>query len=270
MILDSPLYRWSLWRHGKYTFREFLKLRDVDAQLGLSEAWPKDEEEETEGFDSEELDEVPSVLDQEQWMSYLEDEEGVDDTSQSNYERAVVLCLCPNVEEVLYGSNHNDKWRRYSDDTDPIAIAPIVYAAKGEPFGRVHRFEKLRYLSIDVQYMPIGDVIPILRLPSLRHLVLEWRNWATAGFNGDEADTALRNWGCPDRSSSVETLELRNVQCPTSIVRGLLRSCKALKSLSLDCGCLWEDKRKLYLEVLDQLRDHAGSLEELFITAHSM
>lgn len=263
VILDGPLYNESRYRHGSERFDHYLKLRDVDERLGLTEIWCQKEEEE-----NDETKEV-SVLDQEEWKrKYFGNFYDEGEISQSNYERAVVLCLCPNVEEVLYGSYFDDKWRRYSLDTDFTSISPIVSAARGKPFGKVHKFESLRYLSVDLQFMEIGQVISVMQLPSLQHLVLEWRSWTSMGFSGKESRAALDNWDCPDRSSSVEKLELRYTECPSAIVRRLLRSCKVLKSFSVHClVSLGSNVREWYVDMFDELEKHASTLKELLLTS---
>ncbi|KAK7185154.1 hypothetical protein PSPO01_08671 [Paraphaeosphaeria sporulosa] len=139
MVMDGSLYGWDSYRHHGETFHEYLRLRDLDRRLGLSEVWLVDQDE-----DDDEEEDAVDPLDEEAWKQQLQDE-------GSNYERATVLCLCPNIEEMLSGSNFNDNRREYPEDEDSVAIRPIVSAGKGEGFGRAHRFEHLRYLSIDVQ-----------------------------------------------------------------------------------------------------------------------
>ncbi|KAJ4351407.1 uncharacterized protein N0V89_006749 [Didymosphaeria variabile] len=139
VIMDGALCDSDEYGHGKETFHGYLRLRDVDAQLGLADVWEKDS-----GDEVDDEDEEYSV-------SPLEQE--------NNYERAAVLCLCRNVEEVLFGSDLDDYWKKWSADKDSIAISPIVSAGKGEAFGRAHRFESLRYLSVDVQFMKIGYML---------------------------------------------------------------------------------------------------------------
>ncbi|KAL1593140.1 hypothetical protein SLS60_010747 [Paraconiothyrium brasiliense] len=262
VIMDGAPYERNLYRHFDEMFHKYIRLRDVDAQLGLSDVWGRRSGDEDE-------DETASPLDQEEWKEELEEEEGVNlmDCAQSNYERATVLCLCPNVEEILFGSYFDDEFRKWTVDEDWIAISPIVSAAKGEAFGRAHRFEHLRYLSMDVQFIQVKYFVSVLRLPSLQHLVLEWRDWTTRGFDETEATKALENWGCPDRSSNVQTLELRNVKCPASIVGRLIKSCKELRSFSINCEFTsQEPQQDWYREVFDQLKGHDRTLEKLMVT----
>ncbi|KAJ4305942.1 hypothetical protein N0V90_001475 [Kalmusia sp. IMI 367209] len=243
VILDKQLLNESLSHYRSVPFHKYLSLRDIDDRLGLSEVWEE-------------------CFDIEGFKQALEDDYGVEDTNLTNFERAAVLCLAPNVEEVAYGSYHDDKWRKYSEDEDFCAIEPIARAGRGEAFGKVHKFEYLWYLSIDVQHMPIGRVIPVMRLPSLQHFVLEWRDWATAGYNGEEVNKALESWDCPDFTSNVQTLELRHSQMPSSIVKRLIKSCKALKSFSLDSDSS-VGERAFYLNIFAGLESQCSMLEEL-------
>jgi len=244
VIMDNHLARFNAYEF----FREHLSLHDIDQQLGLSEVWEE------------------GVLDTEAFHEALAYNYGVDKQMQSNYERAAILCLTSNVEEIAYGSSFEDSWREYSEDKDIIAIEPIIYAGRGDAFGKVHKFEHLRFLSIDIQHMWIGKVSPVLRLPSLQHLVLEWRDWGACGFDGFEIDDGLQNWGCPESSSNVHTLELRNFKASGSVAAQLIRSCQALKSFSIDSSILG-DVLRFHAELFDELERQSTTLEELVVTS---
>lgn len=161
----------STYLDRRRTFDQYLELQDVDEQLGLSEAWLASRY-------------IVNPLDQEAYKKRLAGEYRVD-TAPSNFERATVLCVCPNVEEILFASDLVDRWREAdTNDKAAIAVSPIGKAGLGEVLGRAHRFEHLRYLSIDMQFIKVWFIVPFMRLPSLRHLVLDWRDWTGIGFDG--------------------------------------------------------------------------------------
>jgi hypothetical protein len=151
-------------RIGRAYFHEFLSLRDIDEQLGLSEAWGLNDENEDldEGEDGEQEEKEPSVLDTEAFIESQADEYEMSDALQTNHERAAVLCLSPNVEEIWFGSYYDHYYRGYGDDKDIIAILPIIQAARGVAYDKIHRFEHLRYLSIDIQHMAVVQVSPVM------------------------------------------------------------------------------------------------------------
>lgn len=264
VILDRALHDERRHLGHRQGFHQFLKLRDLDAQLGLSEAWSDDgEASDSDDEDSERI--YVNPLDQEEWKQRMDKDHGTEHTSQSNYERAAVLCLCPNVEEVLYGGGDMYRW------DVPTAITPIVRAAQNEKFGEAHRFEKLRYLSIDVEWIRTANVVPVMQLPSLRHLVLECRFWVLGGYHQRETNhEALSTWGCPERSSNVETLEMRDIACPSFVVVKLLRSCKTLRKFMVDCSVASRDNRKWYVGIVEELKEHADTLRELVVTSRTI
>lgn len=255
IILDKR--DWDVRGPDSDTFQKYLSLRGIDQKLGLSEVW-NDEH----GADND-YDDSPSPLDQDAFRGYLM-EDGVDDAMQTNYERAAILCLCPNVEEILYGSVVDDHWRDWSLDKDFFAIEPLVYAGLGKPFGRVHAFSHLRYLSIDVQYMALNLVAAIFRIPSLRHLVLEWRDYGKTGWSLNDVGD---NWQCPDGASNVDILELRHVQTASLVVRRLLRSCRALRKLEVDFQMTSGAQLHWFQDVCEELKTHKSTLEELTFTS---
>ncbi|CAI6338387.1 unnamed protein product [Periconia digitata] len=259
------------------TFHHYLNLAEIKEKLGLNEVWHDPEihanifeRDNYDGSDglydglSEDVFDNISPFDPEGFRRRMK-VEGIEDDRQTNFERAAVLCLCPNVEEILYGSHHDSYWRGDSVDEDYTAIRPLVFAGRGIPFGRTHAFSHLRYLSIDVQNIRIERIVPVMRIPSLRHFVVEWRNWSTTGYSSlDLFQDALHLWGCPAGASNIEILEMRKVECPGALVGKMIKSCKALKKFDMDC-LPWEQSKAWYSNIFDELKAHSSTLESLII-----
>jgi hypothetical protein len=231
--------------HPIVPFQRYLSIRNIQEKFELNELWPE------EAFENEKL--------QENWGCL-----------ESNFERAALLCMTPNVEELEFQSRREEHWRRRGRlDSDMVFLAPILYAARGEPFGKAHTFKHLRYLSIDCQFMWIGDVSVVFKLASLRYLVLEWQDWDVFGMIGNKPNEnwhALSNWACEKESSNVEYLEFRNTRTLPSVIALAISSCRVLKSFIHKCELPFD--QPWYAEVLNALVRHSGSLSTLEITFH--
>lgn len=243
--VKSIIIEEDTWNYRQERFRQYLDIKDVARDLELDDSWnPVDED-----FDLE--------------HSY--EEEGPETGfEESNIERAFVLCLTPNVEEIVFRSWHEDyKRRRGEENDDEYALIPILRAALDYPYGIVHKFEHLHSLSIDYQNLWLGRISCVFALPSLRRLVLERRDWSTWGNGGPAVDDAHQNWACPKGTSNVQDLQLLNSQLPASIVRRPIESCRALTSFTHqnDLG----EPRAFYEEILGVLADHRESLKELLL-----
>ncbi|KAF1996686.1 hypothetical protein P154DRAFT_579621 [Amniculicola lignicola CBS 123094] len=150
--------------------------------------------------------------------------EGVND-----YGIAVILCLATGVEGIEIRETEYP-YDRYSlaslkvrrRTMAPVWLVPIVCAALGESFGRVHSFEKLAEINIRTEYIPMMHISALLILPSLRRLTLI-----------GQCVEVMPTWTCLPKTSEVESLTLSPNIC-VPVFSALVNSCKALRELHWD------------------------------------
>lgn len=192
------------------------------------------------------------------------------------YEQAVIMCQTKNVMNIQTGVM-NDNHVVYTlpslhctpENRQPTinnsqevtnhylrALDPILYAARGESFGNVHRFEKLHTLTVDMQGLRVEQVSPVFRLPSLRVLVLK-----VVRHYSYESEKGLLTWDCPDGASNVHTLEFWTTSAGPHTVRSAIRSCRALRSFVYSQH--ENAPTEGYFDVLLELTRHQDSLREL-------
>lgn len=184
----------------KWPFRHFLDVEDVAEELDLKNMWPEDAYYKIQAIyeeEAEESDDYDFVYDYE-----------------TAFERADLPCLTPHVEEIVFESSSDDMMRTgLKANHNYYTLEPIILASAGVWCVNVHKFERLRYLSVDVQYINMTAVSNVFLLPSLQHLVIEGRNWDLdewdisnlASVWGEQGD-----WECPQGASNIEKLEFRH------------------------------------------------------------
>ncbi|KAF2794101.1 hypothetical protein K505DRAFT_31155 [Melanomma pulvis-pyrius CBS 109.77] len=193
-----------------------------------------------------------------------------------NFERAAIMCHARNVRELSIGlvENPYEKYMLPSLYSPPRqrslpsarnkdqvlhSLDPILYAARGQQFGNVHRFENLHTLRIDMRRLVLKQISSIFRLPSLRVLALGAKRYLT--FT-ELSEGDISSWEFPPGTSSIQCLEIHRLKVEPSDTVLATQSCRALKSfvhseLSFPS---WEGQYSILLEVA---RQHKDSLQEL-------
>jgi hypothetical protein len=106
----------------------------------------------------------------------------------------LLLCMTPRIEEFSVYAND-----QIALDIIPACIQPLLYAARGTPFGTAHSFKHLSYLYIRYCSIRPSKFSALFNLPALAPLELY------AGEIGeDEAMAARTAW--PEESLSWECL----------------------------------------------------------------
>ncbi|KAF2204454.1 hypothetical protein GQ43DRAFT_428919 [Delitschia confertaspora ATCC 74209] len=176
--------------------------------------------------------------------------------------RAVVM-LTPNLECLYVTDRGTHQYpRRWVD--------PIRSIVNGNSYGLVHRFRHLR--CVYLTDMPLSDIVPFFRLPSMRTLDL---NDFDQFYHSD-----LFRWSLPHSCSPVEQLRLHKCCIDADVVAGMIASCYALKTFHYEyfaqdadseLGGFWSSnndtiRTKLYYPSLGAaLRQHSHSLQSLVL-----
>jgi hypothetical protein len=109
-------------------------------------------------------------------------------------ESALILFLTPNIETLALNccpalSKAEDIGLEWARREPQQALLPILHAAQGIPYGRVHQFKNLKTLEIRMLGLHINPISPILRLESLCSLTLY--EYGKFGFNPNEPPCEL-------------------------------------------------------------------------------
>ena len=150
-----------------------------------------------------------------------------------NLESALILLLTPNIERLSLNSTPGLIGTKWPDGPFALrephaALLPLLCAAQCIGYGKVHAFNNLTKLMLSMSGFPIKTISPVLRLESLRDLVLfDYYNYA---FQLDEIPG---EWSCPPSSSMVENIRLDDFECGIQSLEDLLMSCRLLKTFAL-------------------------------------
>jgi len=169
---------------------------------------------------------------EERYVSLLREGESMD--ALHELDSWLILCLTPSVESIALnfcpGARSTQSRGRLSAFVrrqPHAALIPLVYAGRGIPYGRVHQFARLHSLKIRMQGPHINDISPILRLESLREMVI------TDYCHEEDSQTDPPcPWDCPLKGSNVQKLKLYNFECHYETLERLLGSFQALESFS--------------------------------------
>lgn len=114
---------------------------------------------------------------EERYVSLLREGESMD--ALHELDSWLILCLTPNVESIALNfcpgarsTRSRGRLSAFVRRQPHAALMPLVYAGRGIPYGRVHQFARLHSLKIRMQGLHINVISPILRLKSLRELVI--------------------------------------------------------------------------------------------------
>lgn len=109
----------------------------------------------------------------------------------------------------------------------PDWLKILRHIVSGQGFGRGHRFEHLKSIRVDLQYLKLRHLAPILRLQSMRKVTLiglvEWGN------SKEDKPESLRRL-LPAGSSQVEDLCLQESYLDAEVFGVLVSSIKKLRS----------------------------------------
>ncbi|KAH7095439.1 hypothetical protein FB567DRAFT_512619 [Paraphoma chrysanthemicola] len=199
-----------------------------------------------------------------------------------NTDEDILLTLCallaPNVERIKV------RLRR-AEDGRTRAIALLQYICESSynqqcsqsQRGGAHSFERLRQLQIEPDIfltIPSTQVLPLLLLPSLKHLTVGgWGDFSERARPMIEAEESRVRWRpqvWPIQASSISELCLRYPQAPPEHVSTIIMACKALTKLECTKSCIVLDVRRQpwYGKIDRALSAHSRSLRELLIWEH--
>jgi hypothetical protein len=151
-------------------------------------------------------------------------------------ETALILYLSPNIETVAFNccpeartNNIPQQDIAFAQRQPQAALLPLMHASQRIPYGHVHPFTRLKSLKIRMQGLHVNSLSPVLRLDSLRDLVL---------FDYSQQEDSLNDvpceLDCPPISSTIQNIRLFDFECHLESLKKnpLLSSCKALKSFA--------------------------------------
>ncbi|KAL5438771.1 hypothetical protein PMIN07_004832 [Paraphaeosphaeria minitans] len=98
--------------------------------------------------------------------------------------------------------------------------------ANGVDFGLVHRFQYLKSIRVDVQYLKLRDLAPLFRLRSMRKVALV--GLFERPFTGQAAKAELRRL-FPNRGSPIDELQLEMSYVDNSVLDVVISGIKKLK-----------------------------------------
>lgn len=147
----------------------------------------------------------------------------------------LTLCclVAPNIERI----NTLLRKRLRRQPASNLLIECIGRSALGTPLGKVHSFDKLRYLHVEPEpgfmlKFPVTFAYPLLLLPKLETLILgEWGAiYENNQYSLDTNETTVfgRPWTWPNRESPVTELSIRDPHTTVTTVCNMIRACKNL------------------------------------------
>jgi len=184
----------------------------------------------------------------------------------TSLETALLVFLTPNVEKLslnccpgLQKAFRARGDRRWALRQPQAALLPLLYAARGIPYGQVHSFKNLRRLKLNMLGFHINTISSVLKLESLRDLVLF--DYCNHGFGLDDTGSS---WDCAPKTSNVQNIRLDDFDCHLGSLNNLFQSCRALTSFAITTpysqGPPWQ-----WSEVRNLLLMHHPGLEALKI-----
>jgi hypothetical protein len=186
----------------------------------------------------------------------------------SSLETALLICHTPNLSSLAINSTpwtwpapEGCEEAYLRNRQPPMCLQPIIHAAQGFPYGRVHAFSNLKTLEINMCSMQVSRISSVLRLPSLQILILSRvteSQWSSINPNIDEVGI---NWECPPRTSNVVTLCIEKSILWLTTLRSLVLSCKRLKTLSLHF--IGDKKQYAGANIMNIIEHHQESLQNI-------
>ncbi|KAF2476256.1 uncharacterized protein BDR25DRAFT_349366 [Lindgomyces ingoldianus] len=268
-VTATPLWRKYEHRWGKYltpyicTLMERPDLADLVKEVksendwGILERSPQGRNQQEREAIFQNLKEL-GIPKASMWAKQFENGEDVLD----DLELALLLCQTRNLEtlRVTIGSRipSNQGRGTLSFKSYPSYLEPLMYAACGIPYGRVHQFNSLQRLRLNMKTTVMGRVSCLFRLPSLLELDIEDLHiWNLAFIHQPDCNVILEKWNCPPSFSSIVSLRFWNCTIPKETVDRAIRSCKALKIFSFygSAGNGW------YASLTNSLGAHITSLQ---------
>lgn len=159
------------------------------------------------------------------WKSWASDCNSTDVDQEHLY--ATILMYTPNVEHLDIGDGAQSETEDPLPDSEfPEWLMIVRQVVNGSFFGRVHRFEHLRSIRIDVQCLKLRHLAPIFRLRSMRKVTLT----GLVELSHTKAKLGLLRRLLPANCSSVEELELPRNWIHLEALDILLTSFRQLKS----------------------------------------
>ncbi|KAF2261203.1 hypothetical protein CC78DRAFT_535816 [Lojkania enalia] len=147
-----------------------------------------------------------------------------DEGSDQEILYAAILMHTPNIASLEVDDGelpyHIPKW-----------VDLIRYATSGTKFGRMHSFQKLETITLDIGGLRLRNLAPLFRLPSLRKLTISGLVETNKVIKGDPFPF---KWPIASGSSSIEELYLPNAFLDTAVITAILDSCRTLKQLQYD------------------------------------
>ncbi|CAI6336653.1 unnamed protein product [Periconia digitata] len=191
----------------------------LDAKLVLSKQhfrWPADEE-----FESDELE---------------KDNRPGEPCREYNHERAALLALMPNLEELMFfsGPDEDNQRSRWGDNRVTCAFEPFHQLME---FRGSQHFQHLKSIRLDMRRLDVHDLEPIFDIPSMRQLSLfrdrKYRHGEP--FSSDFSPVPrYHHFPVHQHCSNIHTLELQFIKYPHRIIERLIGFCKALISFTTE------------------------------------
>lgn len=152
----------------------------------------------------------------------------------------------------------------------PLLLEYICHSALGTPLGKVHSFEKLRFLHVDAGYpprFPVTYAYPLLLLPRLETLILgDWGALYDDQSTLDVDDSTIFDvsFTWPQRQSSIRNLSIRRPLTTVGSASKLIRACEKLVKFESTC-IAWVEEEYRYDHLSSALQEHSTTLREISI-----
>jgi hypothetical protein len=180
----------------------------------------------------------------------------------------LILCNTPNIEVLSLNCAVRPQILRPNYPTSSIwlrarsqvSLLPIQRVALGYDFGKLHRFQRLRKVTINMTGLDVIAIFDVLLLDSLRDMTL-------FGYKGQVFANEIEHdgeWACPPKASKVENIRLDDFRLLSSLHTALLASSRHLRmfavtSTSGDCT----DGNGFWDDLIFILRTHQPRIEAL-------